>query len=352
MRNNVPELDGLRGLAILLVLATHTARFTEWTSAARIGWIGVDLFFVLSGFLITGILLESREHPHYFRNFYLRRALRIAPLYYAVIVFVFFIGPLLPEALQLAEYRFDPSVYRLPYYLFYLQNLLLHDLGPFPLAVTWSLAIEEHFYLLWPLAVRWCPRRRLPHFLAAILIGSPLFRWMAVHQYSATPFFIFTFTLCRLDGLAWGALLAVWLRSRSSGDPRFRWLHVPGSAAGTVVILRLWWGAEATDADKAAEMVWAYSLLALGFAAVMIWTYWNRGRAMTGLLRFPPLTYTGKISYGLYLLHPLVFSYCARYRLAWPWQYLLLFAAATFSWFAFEKHILGWKEKIAPRADQ
>ena len=97
MNKHIPELDGLRAFAILLVLASHTSQITESVAAAKMGWIGVDLFFVLSGFLITGILLDTSEKPRYFQNFYVRRSLRIWPLYYGLVLFVYLIGPRLGQ---------------------------------------------------------------------------------------------------------------------------------------------------------------------------------------------------------------------------------------------------------------
>ena len=155
MDNRIKELDGLRGIAVVLVMALHIFKrasyFTEHpvllgiTNITTVGWVGVDIFFTLSGFLITSILLKSKTGEHYFRNFYVRRALRIFPLYYAAIAFVLLFAPKVEE-----EFTAQLST-ALPIMLLYQQNwaLLFKDFHITQyLGITWSLAIEEQFYLL------------------------------------------------------------------------------------------------------------------------------------------------------------------------------------------------------------
>jgi peptidoglycan/LPS O-acetylase OafA/YrhL len=159
MTNHIPALDGLRGIAILSVMLLHftnaiAALPGSPTSAARSvfgwGWTGVDLFFVLSGFLITGILLDSKGHPLYFRSFYARRALRIFPLYYAAL-FLFFV---VPRAIPSVPATYSFAWHDQRWFWFYLGNF--HPLGPDAkqfIGQFWSLAIEEQFYLVWPLLI-------------------------------------------------------------------------------------------------------------------------------------------------------------------------------------------------------
>src|SRR5438445_5854386 len=151
-RSHIPALDGLRGWAILLVLLTHIAAPLRWSTPLLVissyGWVGVDLFFVLSGFLITGILIDSKPHTGYLKSFYVRRILRIWPIYFLLLAVVFLVTPYLGRA-----FEFPHSYYRWEYYVFYLQNVWLKDFGPAPLQMTWSLAVEERFYLLLPLVV-------------------------------------------------------------------------------------------------------------------------------------------------------------------------------------------------------
>src|ERR1700741_834818 len=155
----IPQFDGLRGLAILLVLIGHSGFLEAMPDAGMLEYtrFGVDLFFVLSGFLITGILLDSKESPHYFRNFYPRRVLRIWPLYYLVLFLAFVVAPLFQPAMRPTAAR-DWSAFA-----FYVQNIVFaHRVTyPFGLGATWSLAVEEQFYLTWPLLVFLLKKRTL-----------------------------------------------------------------------------------------------------------------------------------------------------------------------------------------------
>ena len=165
----LPDLDGLRGLAILAVVLYHCGPRLEGTwiySATRWGWAGVVLFFVLSGFLITSILLATRDKPHYFHNFHARRALRIWPVYLLLLVVVYlnapwFIGPGVWEAIQAAPWLA---------YIFFVQNLFHLALPP-AIQPTWALAIEEQYYFFWAPLVRFLRR---PWMLATVLVGALL----------------------------------------------------------------------------------------------------------------------------------------------------------------------------------
>ena len=159
----LPQLDGIRGIAILLVIFHNETVKYPFLYLDRIfanGWMGVDLFFVLSGLLITGILLDTRQSAGYFKNFYARRCLRTWPLYYASLLLMFGIIPLLLPAQGKIVFERSSPWWAFPLYL---QNFLI----PAPekatglLGVTWSLAIEEQFYLVWPLMVRFCSTRLL-----------------------------------------------------------------------------------------------------------------------------------------------------------------------------------------------
>src|SRR6201996_2853221 len=163
-RKHIPQLDGMRGLAILLVLLAHSTDvftgvpFFRWIDGY--GSLGVQLFFVLSGFLITRILLDTRDTPYYFRNFFAKRSLRIYPLYYALLIFVMFSGLV-----------HQHGVRWWPYTLF-LSNLVYGDTTqPAPLGPVWTLAVEEQFYIFWPVIVSFLPRRRLEQLCYTIITG-------------------------------------------------------------------------------------------------------------------------------------------------------------------------------------
>ena len=167
MRGHLPALDGVRGLAVLGVLLLHfignmqpqDALERALVTVTKYGSYGVELFFVLSGFLITGILYDARNKPHYFRNFYMRRLLRIFPLYYGVLALVFLVAPLIP---LLQGPTLDYLVERQAWAWLYAVNIYIAKHGDWSLSYLdhfWSLAIEEHFYLFWPLVVFLLARR-------------------------------------------------------------------------------------------------------------------------------------------------------------------------------------------------
>lgn len=286
MRRHIAQLDALRALAVLSVLFTHF--WTYPTGAilinriASFGWVGVDLFFVLSGFLITGILWENKDRPAYFKNFYARRALRIFPLYYALIAVVFIGLPLvttLPEHLAADRWL----------YVAYLSNIALAaGWQLFLVDITWSLAIEEQFYLLWPAVVRVLTKRRLTAACVSIIVGALLARtvlfdvigWRWAHM--ATPL--------RMDSFAIGALLALW---PSLG----RWSR-PTVAVGSIVLAALVLTGN-FDVESKLVNTWGYTLtgvVAAGIISMAMDARW---------LKQPALLHLGKVSYGVYLLHPL-----------------------------------------------
>ncbi|WP_284666444.1 acyltransferase [Myxococcus sp. SDU36] len=221
----LPVLDGLRGVAVLMVISYHSLtglRSASLGSLFQVGWAGVDLFFVLSGFLITRILVQTRARGGYFRTFYARRALRIWPLYFLVLVFTFGVmGRLLPAL------AFDTHRYAWTTYALYLQNLWMTDFGPAPINVTWSLAIEEQFYLVWPLLVFFLRNGQLRALLWACVLLSPAARLVALWE-GAAPIQVYTFTLFRLDGLALGGC---WRWAWWMAAPR--WTAWRGGARGS-----------------------------------------------------------------------------------------------------------------------
>ena len=233
-QGRVLELDGVRGIAILMVLFYHGFASAmliapySWSgfpafveTLAGLGWIGVDIFFVLSGYLITGILLSSAGKPHYFRNFYARRALRILPLYYLVLIFVAVL------------YRGAGDYVLLG--VFYLSNFapifgVAALYGP-----LWSLSVEEHFYLMWPWLVSRLKMNGITMLAVAICVVEPIARAVAFHRWP-TPESEFSnlglYSWFHFDGLAAGALLACFVRSKrcTSGRLFFVGLVCAGAA--------------------------------------------------------------------------------------------------------------------------
>src|SRR5207249_10637671 len=186
----IPQFDGLSGAAILLVLIGHSGFLEALPHLGGLQYarFGVDLFFVLSGFLITGILLDSKGTEHYFRNFYARRALRIWPLYYFLLFLVFAVAPLFRPSMRATAAGIWPA------FAFYVQNIALvrHETYPFALGATWSLAVEEQFYLTWPLLVFLLKRKTLV-IVSLSLVGVSLSVGLAFHFLGAASGFVHFF---------------------------------------------------------------------------------------------------------------------------------------------------------------
>jgi len=351
----VAELDGLRGIAILLVMVHRMyprAGGTPWPIEA--GWVGVDLFFVISGCLIAGILLDTRDDPDYFRNFYARRVLRIFPLFYLLVG-----GMLL--AFPLAGHReFLREAGSPIWYLLHLGNLPESLLGrdpPYWLAPVWSLAIEEQFYLTFPLVVRWSEPERLGRRLIMVALVALGVRIVTTAMIPDRERIQYLFTLCRLDTIALGCWLAVFVRSEKyqawrATLPRVLPLVLAGSAAVAL----------ATRLDRTTWFgrTFGYTVVAIGFAALVLWVLEYRDRAATAFLGAAPLRYMGKLCFGLYLLHrpadTLVTAFVARAGLdeasfAWlPVKLAVVVALATLSWRVIEQPFLRLKRRFTSRA--
>ena len=183
---HIPQLDVLRGIAVIIVMLYHAADLAPSLHARAIvglGYTGVDLFFVLSGFLITGILVRSKDQPNYFKNFYARRALRIWPIYYVLLLFTFGLLPVVAPALKHAIFERSHPWQSFP---FFVQNLMANGQGAFDtVRVTWSLAIEEQFYLAWPVIIWLAPRRMLKPLAVSAVLLSLFVRWSV--QYGLIP---------------------------------------------------------------------------------------------------------------------------------------------------------------------
>jgi len=318
-QSRVPQLDGLRGIAVLSVILYHYVPVVSvsqggfWSSLlgwVRLGRYGVDLFFVLSGFLIGGILLDSKESPRYFRTFYLRRFHRIFPLYYFWLAIYAALGltvfPNLPDSIKATWSGWRPLLV----YALFVQNLVSKQivgisaawLGP-----LWSLAVEEQFYLLMPLAVRFLHKRRLAQLLVATVLLSPALRVVVSKWYSHADQFVAT--PLRADGLAMGVLLALALREQTcrrliTRNPK--WLYVI-IAMFVVGILCL---APRAFAPGGRSAVWVFSVLDPLFAAIILlalvrpggwWAYFCRQTALRNL---------GVVSYCIYVIHLAVISIC------------------------------------------
>lgn len=345
---HTPALDGLRGLAILLVMWSHfitVGGLVDDSNAGfrllRGGFVGVDLFFVLSGFLITGILLDApRTTGRYFGVFYLRRAVRIFPLYYAVLAGVFLTRPAGPDGSA--------------WYWFFASNLgatLKGDWLVPPEGVSlshfWSLAVEEQFYLVWPLVVRFVCRKWLERICVCLVLMAPLIHF-AFH-FSGNAVAAYQFTATRLNTLAAGALLAMVFREPERWRTWMRHAPTVGWTAGAITLLGLIFPLRISLVPFA-PFLWGALLMRVMQPLSTI----NRGFSGQVLVTF------GKYSYGLYLLHYL-FDPWLKNTLYPEWivgiagsgatsvvlfmivATALTFAAALVSWNVLEKPFLSLK---------
>ena len=308
LRSKMPELDTIRGIAVLLVLFFHGFGFRYglqglsrlprlFVMATLPGWTGVNLFFVLSGFLITGILLDTRFKTNYYRSFYVRRALRILPLYYGVLV-------LLAVLTRAGWVNRQASWAFLGLSFFYLSNVTTLFGVAMQYGVLWSLAVEEHFYLLWPAAVRSLSRHWVIVVGAIICLLCPGLRsFYFIRGYSTGT----GYTWLVADGLATGAVLAAVARGPWGSRDRMRRLTmICFGACLTMFVAGYPLGI--FRASRLLGMTLRETALDLFFAGVIALALLVGTSRWGSLVNRPVLRFFGEISYGLYLIHMLVFD--------------------------------------------
>lgn len=331
----LPQLDGLRGLAILMVFVSHAYE-------SVLLWSGVDLFFVLSGFLITGILIEQRSRyllTGYLIRFYKRRARRILPPYILVLCVI--------------SLLFGIHWMRHWYLFLFLMNTsnFFQIIRPLPLVVLWSLAVEEQFYLVWPFVVYWSRERVLAWLAASLVIAVPCLRYIAT---VAIPdhWQIYTSTIFRMDLLAAGALISILWRHQRKVIERFGicGLVVAGLIAVPLIVLSRYSWFQPTS-NTAVANVWLYEMILIVYAGLLVWALSGHG---VQFLRLRPLTYLGRIGYTFYLVHTgalaLIRRHVHHYSVGNILALIAAFLFSTVSWYLLEQPILRARKPSAVRS--
>jgi peptidoglycan/LPS O-acetylase OafA/YrhL len=292
-----PELDGLRALAVCAVMIAHfsptLSRFVDW------GPIGVRLFFVLSGFLITQLLLRARakadarqaSKPRELRRFFVRRAFRLWPLYFACLLITY-------------ATHVDGTESNIWWHLLFATNQYVFHFQHWPALLShfWTLAVEQQFYFVWPFAILTLPPAAMPALFSIMLVSGPVTRGLLVGLGISDTDYVYVLLPCCLDFFSFGAIVAWGLQVRSAG-PVARcglllaavaglagWLLF-GSILRTVGHVPRYW------------VVFDASIQALGFASLLTYLLHCPSSRAAGPLRWPPLVYLGRISYGIYIFH-------------------------------------------------
>lgn len=372
LESHSPPLDGVRGLAVLLVLMYDCLKIPNDGSLlslvtrkiASCGWIGVDLFFVLSGFLITGILLDTKGQTGYWKSFLVRRAVRIFPLYYATLLGVFVAAPLTVAAIGQWDSASALAAVQRDWFWHccYLQNWLFAYRQSWPadhvLNHFWSLAIEEQFYLVWPLIVAyWAPKN-----LARLCLGLCATALALRFMFLMTGFdgiTTYVMTITRMDSLCLGALVATAIRNPVS----YAW--VQRLSCGTLVSLFiLTLGIDCVWPVLTSQAFGSYSLghtlVGLLFAALIgTVAIVPRQHLLYRAFEILPLRTLGKYSYAIYVFHRFIYELVLTFNweqvpvsnhgwLIFATTLILSLGAALLSWFVIERHFLELK-RYAPR---
>lgn len=342
----IRELDSIRGIAALVVILHH-----YWPGIVPFGWISVDLFFVLSGYLITSIILKGVREDHFLVNFYIRRSLRIWPIYYLTLALIFFVVPRMSQPDTLTDF-----IYFMTYTQFtplYWSEKVTRLSG---MGHTWTLAIEEQFYLIWPALILTAGRRRAWGVVLASILLAVTMRSLRFHEFLLAS---------RCDGLALGGALALLLEDQSWVS-RYRRILIRSMIGSLVGLLPyLAWVMLILGGTRAlVTLPFCRSLTMLGinatFFSLVGLIVLNEGALALKPLRNPILSYMGQISYGLYLYHiPILIlvpyiikgSGVGVGNPALILGLALTFVVSMLSWNFLERPILKLRERLEYRVD-
>jgi len=298
-KGHVPFLDGLRGIAVIMVFFFHCAP-PQISSFFQFGWSGVDLFFVLSGFLITGILLDTKDSENYFKNFFARRFLRLFPLYYGILFVILYVLPMLGHAMNNTQDILDSQIY----YWTYTQNILiaLKGVPKFEgFMHFWSLAIEEQFYIFWPFIIRSLNKKKI---IVLVVAGIGL----SIILRNINPFtpFASMFTLCRTEGLLLGGLAAILIRNPGSISKS---VIYTGLIVSILAIVCMWLYNGSANSNSLIFVRIGYTVTDFLCFFTLLFLF-LRGKITSNLRELIAnriLRLAGKYSYGIYVYHAILF---------------------------------------------
>ena len=371
----IKGLDGLRAVAILLVMFGHISSSLNWPVESafqkpfnlltNMGWVGVQLFFVLSGFLITQILIKDRAKPNYFKNFYIRRSLRIFPIYYVTLLFFLVLIPLTVGTPEWLGKSVDDQLW----FWTYLQNWNRPFSQHGALSPLWSLAIEEQYYLVWPLLVFMFQNKTLKVICFFMILSAPIFRFFL---FNYLPDYIegenigkataYNFTIARWDAIAIGSLIGIFVKE---GKTKVLQLI----ARYGIIILSIIILTQIALLSNFTSVASGIGLLnqttaALFFGCVIIIIYSSEASSISlRALEFAPMKSIGKISYSMYLFHlPLTVVWLNYWKVSFEamsalktllivfFHYatlvLITYGLALVSWKVFEHPILRYKDRF------
>jgi peptidoglycan/LPS O-acetylase OafA/YrhL len=380
-RRHIPALDGVRGVAVLIVMQFHFYALTFYvigTSPSNpvdrfvgrivgVGWSGVDLFFVLSGFLITGILWDAKQTGGYFRNFYARRALRILPVYFGFLAFLVLVVSRIDTLAGPA--RIDLLLDHQWSYWVFMSNITgsvrwWGDGASTGFAHFWSLAVEEQFYLVWPAVVLLLGRRSLIA-LCCLMVPAAFAVRLYLNSAHASDYFLlnagYVLVVARMDTLALGALIAMAFRSPGAIRQLAAYAPIVGLAA-LAVLAALFTKNDGISIFEANVRTWGFLAFALLYASIMVIVL-NARAGSTLASRLSPgwLRAAGRYSYAMYVVHPFIaIQMTTRFvdaglarevlgsqipaNLAFNFVCTVLtFAAGWLSWTLYERHFLKLK---------
>ena len=356
----IPALDGVRAIAIILVMLFHYYYLVE------IGWVGVQLFFVLSGFLITSILLNEKNKTLgvYLKRFYWRRSLRIFPIYYLYIILVgiVFLATNFPENYNvLAPYLYTYTFNYLP----------LKEGVQFDVFFThfWSLSVEEQFYIIWPMVIFLFNKKTLKYILVAIIIGSPIFRffvaeWLISNNYLSSEIgeIVYRLTPSQLDGFAFGALIPIF----NLGDKKwnFSWLLYLSLALFVIVGITVYALFDGNLNHGITSLgfpigetahyqhVWSYLLINLVSLTLILFVL-KKQSLFSRVMSSKFFVEVGKVSYGMYVYHWVIIAffrktislYIPNHLISFIIYFILVYIVSYLSFRLFENYFIKLKDK-------